>query len=415
MPVEYTKNLVGKPIVKFDCPECRLRLSAMLSEAGSHEKCPECGQGFRVPGQQKLKQAEEARRLAREAKAAAKLKKLDVAKTQKIKGVGSNDDLSHVGSGVLAQQQAGPTQELDARWLLDPDESQDGPQVQDDPEMQDVRSSESGGLHSSPSGNAEFAVPTGVNEHSVAEHAGDQLADSGVTANAVTPNHGRLAGGGSGRPMNFGRSSSKAWWKDSVRFEDVSVSRYPALMAFRNLMVLLWWIMMICALVGFVGNPVMLMYRGYTTYSKSNRYYNTELEPYSNLTIENLLSEREQGKGLTAEKASRLFAELSKYEYRGFSAQNQINQNQVVSPQVLTSVANAWRVWTKAKTAEINQDRPSGLMSFLWILFLILVYWIAQVVGMVIYSIVILVPPECIKLAIDIEQGVRGGSESPSN
>ena len=297
---------------------------------------------------------------------------------------------------------------------------QDGPQVQDDPQMQDVRSSESGVVHSSRSGSAEFSVATRKNEHSIAEHsvgehASDELADSGVVANAVTPNHGRLAGGGSGRPIHVGRSSSKAWWKDSVRFEDVSVSRYPALMAFRNLMVLLWWVMMICALVGFVGNPVLLMYSGYTTYSKSNRYYNTELEPYSNLTVENLLAEREQGKGLTAENASRLFAELSKYEYRGFLAQNQINQNQVVSPQVLTSVANDWRAWTKAKKAEINQDRTSGLMSFLWILFLILVYWIAQVVGMVIYSIVILVPPECIKLAIDIEQGVRGGSESPSN
>ena len=53
-------------------------------------------------------------------------------------------------------------------------------------------------------------------------------------------------------------------------------------------------------------------------------------------------------------------------------------------------------------------------MAFIGVLFLILVYWLALILGMVIYSVVILVPPECIELIIDIEQGVRGGDTSAS-
>jgi hypothetical protein len=51
-------------------------------------------------------------------------------------------------------------------------------------------------------------------------------------------------------------------------------------------------------------------------------------------------------------------------------------------------------------------------MATIGVVFLILVYWLALILGLVIYSVMILVPPECIKLIIDIEQGVRGGNPS---
>ena len=51
-------------------------------------------------------------------------------------------------------------------------------------------------------------------------------------------------------------------------------------------------------------------------------------------------------------------------------------------------------------------------MAFTGVVFLILVYWLALILALVIYSVLILVPPECIKLIIDIEQGVRGGGTS---
>ena len=54
MSIQYTTNLTGQPIVEFNCPKCNLRLTASLTEAGTVEKCGECGGGFKVPGEERL-------------------------------------------------------------------------------------------------------------------------------------------------------------------------------------------------------------------------------------------------------------------------------------------------------------------------------------------------------------------------
>ena len=391
MSVEYTKNLVGKPIVKFDCPKCKLRLSAMLSEAGTHDKCPECGQRFKVPGQQKLQQAEDKRRLARETKAAAKKKKSEEAKAQKSKGkaLDARPGPAHESSGIVKEENSEQPPEIDDRWLVDPQEA-DVP-----PPVQGSRSSESGSLGLARSGSSEAAVvpqlPETVASQSIAGGSAKHLENSGP----------------SGRPVRVTHRLSKAWWKDSVRFESVSSSRYPALMAFRNLLVLLWWIMMLCSIVGLIGYPFVLMYGGYTNHSTASRSYDRELEKYDNATIENLLSQASQG--LSAGDASRLNQELGKFQYSDFPMRNRIKANRAASPEDVAGVAKAWQEWTDAKKEQIDQRRPSVIMAFLMVLFLILLYWVALMVTIIVYSILILVPPECIKLAIDIEQGVRGG------
>ena len=413
MSVEYTKNLVGKPIVKFDCPKCQLRLSAMLLEAGTHDKCPECGQGFKVPGQQKLKQEAEKRRLTQEAKLAAKQKKSEEAKGQQLRGSGW-DHKSGYDSGVaLDAPSAGQAREVDDRWLVDPEEMQAAATAQD------VPSNASGILDSAPSGSSEAAIPS----HEADADAGKidiQDMEDKQPVDQARPRTGRPEpaslerGAAAGRQNRVAPTASRGWWRDSIRFESVSASRYPALMAFRNLMVLLWWIMMGCSVLAFIGNPFVLMYNGYSQYSSASGACDQRLEKYNNATIEGLLAPADQGQGLTASNASRLLVEFSNYDYRGFQAKNRINRNVGVSPKVLSSVVAEWRAWTAARKAEVNRDRPSLIMAFIGVLFLILVYWLALILGMVIYSVVILVPPECIKLIIDIEQGVRGGDTSAS-
>jgi hypothetical protein len=423
MSVEYTKNLVGKPIVKFDCPKCHLRLSAMLSEAGTHDKCPECGQGFKVPGQQKLKQAAEKRRLAHEAKSAAKQKKSEEAKAQKLRGSGGDHNPGSDSGEALAVQQVGQSREVDDRWLVDPEEMQPAATAQNEP------SNASGVLEAASSGSSEFTASSHeadadsgkldsevMGDQEPAERGGPEP-EGPETEGAGSQGAGSQGAGsqGAGRPGAVGRqkrvvpTTSRGWWRDSIRFESVSASRYPALMAFRNLMVLLWWIMMVCSALAFVGNPFVLMYNGYSQYSSASRYCDQELEKYNNGIIDGLLAPADQGQGLTAANASRLLVEFSNYDYRGFQVKNRIKRNAGVPPQILASVVADWRAWTAGRKAEINRDRPSLIMATISVLFLILVYWLALILGVVIYSVVILVPPECIKLIIDIEQGVRGG------
>ena len=418
MSVEYTKNLVGKPIVKFDCPKCQLRLSAMLSEAGTHDKCPECGQGFKVPGQQKLKQEAEKRRLAQEAKSAAKQKKSEEAKAQKLRGSGVDHNRGSDSGEALAAQQVGQSREVDDRWLVDPEEMQPAATASS------VPSNASGILEAASSGSSEFVVSSHEADADSgkldSEVMGDQeAAERGGAEPELAESQGAESQGaelqGAGRPSAVGLQkrvvpkTSRGWWRDSIRFESVSASRYPALMAFRNLMVLLWWIMLGCSALAFVGNPFVLMYNGYSQYSSASRYCDQRLEKYNNGIIDGLLAQADQGQGLTAVDASRLLLEFSNYDYRGFQVKNRIKRNSDVPPQVLTSVVADWRAWTAGRKAEINRDRPSLIMATISVLFLILVYWLALILGVVIYSVVILVPPECIKLIIDIEQGVRGG------
>ena len=65
MSIQYTTNLAGKPIVKFNCPKCRIKLTARLTEAGNVEKCGDCGTRFKVPGKDVEKRQAE---LAQEAR-----------------------------------------------------------------------------------------------------------------------------------------------------------------------------------------------------------------------------------------------------------------------------------------------------------------------------------------------------------
>lgn len=403
MSVEYTKNLVGKPIVKFDCPKCQLRLSAMLSEAGTHDKCPECGQGFKVPGEQKLKQVEEKRRLAQEAKSAARKRRSEDAKAQKLGDSGFDHSQSSDSGDALVAQSTRKPREFDERWLVDPEE------MQPVPATQGISSSTSDAVESTSAGSSDVAVQShqagdGAEEFDREDREVEEVRDHG----------GPELGHGDGRQYHVVPNSSRGWWRDSVRFESVSASRYPALMAFRNLMVLLWWIMLVCSVFAFVANPFVLMYNGYAVYASASRSCDQRLEPYNNPTVDALMAPSAQGKGLSAKDASRLLDELSNYEYRGFQIEYRINRNASVSPQTLASVVADWRAWIAGKKAEIDQDRPSLIMAIISVVFLILVYWVALILGMVICSVVILVPPECIKLVIDIEHGVRVGNTTTS-
>lgn len=66
-----SKNVLGKWVVKYDCPKCKLRFKSPIGEAGEKDACPECGCEFIVPGQAKrieverlaTEQAEEAEQL----------------------------------------------------------------------------------------------------------------------------------------------------------------------------------------------------------------------------------------------------------------------------------------------------------------------------------------------------------------
>ncbi len=69
--VQISKSLFGAKIVRFDCPRCKERLRAPLSDAGKSDTCPDCSVKFIVPGidalnHEKRRSIDEAERKAEE-------------------------------------------------------------------------------------------------------------------------------------------------------------------------------------------------------------------------------------------------------------------------------------------------------------------------------------------------------------
>ncbi len=61
MEYQVKKNLVGKLMVYYDCPNCREPLSSGLVQAGQREDCPSCHKPFLVPGTKELEQLQQRR------------------------------------------------------------------------------------------------------------------------------------------------------------------------------------------------------------------------------------------------------------------------------------------------------------------------------------------------------------------
>jgi hypothetical protein len=64
--MQVTKNLFGRYSIKYDCPQCKSRLTSPLNDAGKPDNCPDCGAAFLVPGVDERKKvlAERERKLA---------------------------------------------------------------------------------------------------------------------------------------------------------------------------------------------------------------------------------------------------------------------------------------------------------------------------------------------------------------
>ena len=57
MNAKHQTTPLAKQSIKFDCPTCQTRLRAKLFEAGTVDVCPACGEQFKVPGEQRLREA----------------------------------------------------------------------------------------------------------------------------------------------------------------------------------------------------------------------------------------------------------------------------------------------------------------------------------------------------------------------
>ncbi|HBJ34096.1 MAG TPA: hypothetical protein DDZ51_04905 [Planctomycetaceae bacterium] len=352
MAVSFSKNLVGKTIVKFDCPKCKVRMRAPLTDAGRDDNCPECGLLLKIPGEEQLSAEQESQRKAEEVRKAA-IAERELQRERK--SVETKPDPTPP-LALIESERLGDS--------LDPTEWLEGA----------ANLSEEDFKESLPPAYPQRPQPTNQ------------------PAGSINPRNPR---------------KSKQWWHDTIRIEPIHTARYPALIAYRNILVMCWWLMSALVFISAVTVPIGLIYTAVQKSRFLNEPIDEQLAKLQSPIIQTALDSaiKNQGMPLGVARQIVLFTRL---EFPEFPNPLQlIDLSEPTTPADTSNFASKWQEWSQTEVAEANARRissstfvPSASVSSL-------LFLLGMAFFYVFISIMMLIGPECIKLAIDIEQAVR--------
>jgi hypothetical protein len=321
-----------------------------LTDAGKNDTCPECGIGLKIPGEERLRAEQTA------AKKQEEVRKSKLAETGPPREARQTEEKQEP---LFVEQ---PSSELSA--AVEPGDSIEGIEL--------------GGSFSERDFN-EVPPPRFITN----------------TTSAPMPAVPK---------PKLNPKTSQSWWHDTIRIESVSSSRYPALIAYRNILVLLWWVLTIVTVLVAFAYPAYLIRDVIREGSRINKGIDLSIQAHQSPTIQKVLSaaDNNQDYSVSDARSLQLFVES---EFPTFPNPIHIGFNdKSVPPEALDDFAKAWRQWSPAELASLNFRRVDSLNTTI---VPIAVFWCALILFYVFASISILVIPECIKLAIDIEQGIR--------
>lgn len=361
-------------LVKFQCENCQSWLSENLRRAGMPDVCPGCQRGVSIPGQKALQALSEGRLNLR----AGNQEESSSDSTSRPEIVGA-EEREPVGNEEKAF-----------------DASASQPKESSGEDEQDQQSDVQQWL-------GEFdAANTGSRSHL-------DLERSQAPASKSDPQESELesAVGGSvdfkdSRPRPRHAKKKKKWWSDSISFGSVSETRYPALMAYRNAMVLLWWLFSSVATIGALIVPIGNLYVNVVSYRSENARLDERVLELDSPLIGAAMELARGGKGMEEGQVYALSLALP-FDY---PVTNRFGLNDL-DPKELSRFATDFANWRSAELAEVERSRPSGFAQMMAGVGSTLLYLGGLLCIAVVYSIVLLVPPECIKLAIDVESGIR--------
>ena len=213
-------------------------------------------------------------------------------------------------------------------------------------------------------------------------------------------------------PSLSGKLSSrkpKSWWKDSISLGNIRETRYPALMAYRNLMVIVWMIFTSLICIAILIAPFLFGLPAFTANNSRATEINNELRQMRSDTIENALSIAERNTGMNGITLTNLRASLLSTNYD----RPTYLYGESLTPDEASQFARSYLAWREQRTAQLNSQKPSILIAIAYAAGITLLYWLILLGVAILYTILLLVPPECIKLAIDVEHGIRRMNESP--
>lgn len=392
MKYRIDKGILGKQKIKFTCLQCKSKLNADLQEAGTRTLCPTpgCGATFVVPGEQERKAhlaAKEANKrptLRDEKKeVATKAHRWDMAEAENqqtpstpdfepLPDLHTNGEASSVATPDVDMKTTGAVSEnqtdLDISDWIEKSSVVNPPQDTGAPQL-DVNSNVTRPFPSQPPEKPNW---TPVDKKLSAKHSGKK----------------------------------KKWWRDSISLGDITKTRYPALMAYRNLMVLVWWVFTACVLLAMIFAPIVYGYGIISVHNAVNSRINNEQSRMYATGIQDALETAKSGQGLSAGDLATLRENLP-FEYTSPVSL----YGSSLAAQDATNFATHYQTWRKTREADLASQRSSLLTALTTIALGTIGAGLGLMIVAVIYTILLLVPPECIKLAIDVEQGIRSMAE----
>jgi len=348
---EYTvaRNLVGATNVKYRCPGCGVKLSDPLEKAGQNGNCPECQAVFLIPGEKELARQQST--------AEAEKRKKEEAEAEKKQAESLKKNLASVQPPSLPPQPDGAG--------LDP-------------------------LFDMP------ALPPPLLDNHVAPVPVQSIPDYR-------------------RPQQFkarrnpqSETDKRKWWKDSIQLHDIRKSRYPALMAYRNLMVIIWWIFSFLVIVAIFATPFYFGSMPVTEYRSKTDSLNAEIAALRNLAapVSKALEAAKNGRGLSYSDEQELSSALNSINYSKQTFFYGSQDNGLTSSEV-AEFASSFIRWRDEKLKALADRKPNLFAVMAKLLGWTIAGWALLLITGILYTILLLVPPECIQLAIDVESGIR--------
>ncbi|MDF1843559.1 MAG: hypothetical protein P1U77_19140 [Rubripirellula sp.] len=416
MRYQIIKNWKGKSLVKFACPQCGSKLSERLERAGKPDICPACGTNIVIPGRKDLEKREAA---AAEKKREAEKRKAEREEEEKARQAEANARWATPDSEPPSQ-------------LTNQTGSTDSSLLNFAPTDATAESAD-GGMPSN------LQVPNWNPVEVPSSRTPDGDGDSGWIA-PITPVTGQADNQDTSTKRNrweseqnatpdvpadpqfnetsipqpnasskLSSSKQKNWWKDSISLGNIRETRYPALMAYRNLMVIVWMIFTSLICLAILIAPFLFGLPAFTASNSRASEIKNDLRQMRSATIQNALSIANRNTGMNGTTLENLRASLLYTDYDSPS----YLYGESLTPDEASQFARSYLAWREQRTNQLNSQKPSMLIALAYAAGITLLYWLILLGVAILYTILLLVPPECIKLAIDVEHGIRTMNESP--
>lgn len=327
-------------------------MRAPLTDAGRDDNCPECGQLLKIPGEERLRAEQESQRKTEEVRKAAIAEK-EIQRERK--SVETKPD----PTPPLALIESEPPGDS-----LDPTEWLEGASNLSDDDFKEP-------------------LPPAYPQ---------RLQPTNQSAGSINPRNPR---------------KPKQWWHDTIRIEPIHTARYPALIAYRNILVMCWWVMSALAFISALVVPAGIIYTGIQSGKIANRQVDRQLAEFQNSYIQAALNYANKNQGMPADVARKINLDARAY-FPDFP--NPLQSNAFLSPATAEETmefAKEWQEWSQAEIKRLNTTRSPDSTFVGSAIFMSLLFLLGLAFFYVFISITMLVGPECIKLAIDIEQAVR--------